>query len=404
MIDCFYKAPGLNFTLFTANSRRTLLLFCLISHIALMAQKSDTTLPKHYFKNVLYFDYYGTSKVLLPTDHPKKKIINKRLKDYQFVQKSGGFLIPFYTKDFHKQDSMAPANIHLLATGNYLLAEPAFSGINNHRIFKGGIGIRGIYNSGRKSIWFVDWGLFTAQDITYPSKAVIRSVSTIIYNRIVNERFSFRLGFSKTFLYGNRLRLPYIGLRIGRLDKVNFSIQFPRNITLNIPMGEKFSLSLYSKPMGGVYTFSNNDSLYFGSDKKFQLGRKEFIGGIRFNFIPGQNFSFYLSTGIANNRGLEMSSFSYNANKIGMFTPFYREQIAPALFINFGISIKFGKVRKVYNNLNLYEAFDLNNTIDPGDNNTYQNNTGIPNISGSSKIKNLSISDIQDLMSTDDLE
>ena len=41
---------------------------------------------------------------------------------------------------------------------------------------------------------------------------------------IYSEKFSLRVGFTRSFLWGNRFHLPYIGLRIGKLDKINFSV------------------------------------------------------------------------------------------------------------------------------------------------------------------------------------
>ncbi len=379
---------------------------------SLAGQSSGDTLkkvrikePKHYFMPTFYFDYYSTKEVQLESVNPKNKNFywNDKLKSYQFLQKSGGFFIPFYTKDYVKGDTIPPANLHLMATGSYLIATPHFSGIPDHTFFKGSLGVRGIYNTGGKGIWFVDCAIWTAQDATYQSKLVPRTVTTLVYDRIVNDKFSFRIGYAKTFLYGNRFRLPYLGFRVGRLDKTYLSVQFPRNVTLSFPIGNKFRGAVFTKPMGGLYTMSNVDSLYFGNDKKFLFGRYEMLAGLKFEYFPCKNFSINLSAGTVGRRFIGMSSFSFNDKNKGVLNPFFEEQLVPGGFIYTGMTFRFGRAKKVYNNKNLYEAFDLNNTIDAGDNNSDPGNGNIPILPKKKKIKNLGVSDVQDLMETQDL-
>ncbi|MFL5753593.1 MAG: hypothetical protein ACJ76F_09310 [Bacteroidia bacterium] len=388
------------------NYKRFLLSVCVILQLAISyAQAPDSTKrkikePKHYFMPTFYFDQYRTGERALNSNKPVNQFWDKRLKSYSFVQSSGGFYIPLYTKDRKKNDSAVTSNFHLLLTGNYMFATPHFDGISDHIIFKGGVGMRGIYNSGNKNIWFFDVSPFVAQDISHGTDLVLRSVSTLIYDRIVSDKFSFRLGYSKTFLLGNRYRLPYIGFRVGRLDKTYLSVQFPRNITLSFPMGSKFRGSFYTKPMGGLYTFSNSDTLYFGTDKTIQFGRYELNHGFRVDYKASKNFSFYAAIGGSGNSYISMMSFSYNKDNKGLLTPFFIEKLGKAGFGNIGMTLRFGNAKKVYNNRNMYEVFDINSTVDPGDNNTNPGNE-IPSVP--KKVKNLGYKDVQDLIDTQDL-
>ena len=386
------------------------ILLCLSSYSISAQQTSDTSKrnaikePKHYFMSTFYFDYYSTKEVPLESGQPKDMYWNTKLKSYQFQQKSGGFFIPLYTKDYMKGDTVPPANIHLLATGSYLLATPHFSGINDHSFLKASIGLRGIYNTGGKNIWFVDYSVWAAQDITYQSKLVPRTVTTIVYDRIVSDKFSFRLGYAKTFLYGNRFRLPYLGFRVGRLDKAYLSVQFPRNITFSFPLGSKFRGAVFTKPMGGLYTMSNVDSLYYyQKDNKFQFGRYEILSGLKLEYSPSKYFSLHLNAGAARNRSISMSSFSFNKGNRGRLASFFDENINTCGFINAGITLRLGRAKKVYNNKNLYEAFDLNNSIDAGDNNSDIGNGNIPQKPQKKNLKNIAVSDVQDLIETQDL-
>ena len=189
-----------------------------------------------------------------------------------------------------------------------------------------------------------------------------------------------------------------MGIRVGRLDGVNLSIQFPRNITINVPIGNYFRASAFTKPQGGLYTMANTDSIYYlYNDKRLYFGRFEFLSGLRLDVFPLKQFSFYLSGGITTNNQIALFSDSYNKKAGNIYKPFYKEKIQNALFVNFGLAIKFGKVKSIYNNYNLYDAQDLNNQNSEGIN---QGNSQIP--SQRKKIKNINLKDIDDLLEVQD--
>src|SRR6185369_2049064 len=129
------------------------------------------------------------------------------------------------------------SNWHWLGTANYMLAKPHFENISDHNLFKMSLGVRAIYNSGKKNIWFIDMSPFISGDAGIPGTVAARWGSTVLYDRIVNQKLSFRVGYTRTFALGNRLHLPYVGIRIGRLDRIYFSAQFPRGLTFSFPMG-----------------------------------------------------------------------------------------------------------------------------------------------------------------------
>ncbi|MBK6523231.1 MAG: hypothetical protein IPG08_13430 [Sphingobacteriaceae bacterium] len=68
------------------------------------------------------------------------------------------------------------------------------------------------------------------------------------------------------------------------------------------------------------------------------------------------------------------------------------------MFVNFGLVFKFGKVKSTYNNYNMYNALDLNST-DIG-NNISTGNNQVP--AKERKMKNISPSEVQDLIETQD--
>ena len=132
----------------------------------------------------------------------------------------------------------------------------------------------------------------------------------------------------RSFAFGNRYHLPYLGVRVGKLDGVNVSIQFPRSVSINVPIGKYFKASIYTKPQGGLYTMANTDSLYYlNNDKRINFGRYEFLSGFRLDVFPTNYFGFYLSGGFSNQNHIGFYSDSYNRRAGVKYQPFYKEKL-----------------------------------------------------------------------------
>ncbi|PBQ31263.1 hypothetical protein CNR22_05620 [Sphingobacteriaceae bacterium] len=352
-------------------------------------------LPKHYFNTLIVLDSYRKpNREFKDTSNA----LSKRLKSYGIKQFTFSFLTPVFTKDRTATDGTIQ-NSHLLLTANFLSLRPVFDGLGDHNLVKFGVGMRFIYNTGKKGVWFADVSPFVTRDITYPSsKPYYRLASTLVYSHNVNDHFNWRLGITKSFMWGNRFYWPFIGLRVGRLDKVNVSVQFPRSASLNVPMGSKVIFSFYTRPQGGLFNFSNADSLYYKkTDATFHFTRRELNTGVRFDIRVSRNFNFYLATGLST--GNTITFYSENANRRRSYysTYFYRKNIAPSLFFNFGFVLKFGKTRSYFNNKNIYDAVDLNTSIDPNSN----GNAQIP-LSPKKKKSDLNLKSVEDLVDYND--
>lgn len=357
-------------------------------------------LPKHYFNTVIAIDGYRKPNQKF-TD--TSDFLAKRLKSYGLNQFTLSFYTPLVTDVEEDTIEHITKSTHILLTGTYMRLKPVFDSLKPHDLVKTGIGLRYIFNSGKKGIWFVDVSPFVTKDRTYASKAYYRMASTIIYSRNVSDRFSWRIGATKSFMWGNRSYWPFVGLRFGRLDKVNFSIQFPRSVNLNIPVNDKLILSLYTKPQGGMYNYSNHDSLYYlKNDATFSYTRYELNSGFRADVRVGSKFSFYFATGISSKNNITF--YSETANKKRPRSPyktyFFSQNLGPTLFFNLGLVFKFGKTRTFLNDKNMYEVMDLNNTNGVGDNNNSMGNPQIPITP--KKIKNSNLNSIQDLIDYND--
>ncbi len=364
--------------------------------------------PKHYFQSVIFLDSYSKPKKPIQAIDSiiSDSILSNRLKSYGIRQFNFGFCVPIKTKQTFNADSSIYSNTHYLLTGHLMSFKPVFDSMKTHQLIKLGVGLRIIHNTGKKGLWFIDISPFLTKDITYKDRnGYLRFANSFIYSHNFSERFNLRVGLTKSFLWGNRNYLPYLGFRIGKLDKVNFSLQIPKNISLNIPFSNTVRFSIFSKPQGGMFTFSNKDSLlYFKPDDKFfNFTRYEILTGLRLDAAFGNNFACYMALGFSTRNTITFYSESRNAERprAPYKYYFYEKKMPASGFLNFGLVLKLGKTKSYYGNRNMYDAIDLNNMNGVGDSNTGPGNTAIP-IKESIKRSKLNLADVQDLIDTND--
>jgi hypothetical protein len=121
---------------------------------------------------------------------------------------------------------------------------------------------------------------------------------------------------------------------------------------------------------------------------------------MRVDVTPLKWFSFYFASGFSTRNGISFYSDNFNKKKKGSYGEFYSSSPRNSVFINFGMTLRLGRTKSYYNNRNIYEAIDLNNTIDPGENNTNPGNGNIP--IERKKVKRLKTSEVQDLIDAND--
>jgi hypothetical protein len=365
--------------------------------------------PRHYLMTTFYLNTYGTGERDLKIEDDDR--LDSLLGTYKYKQFNAGFYAPLFTRDYFNADSTRISNLHLLLTGNYVEARPLFTGLSTHKLYKLSLGFRVMYNNGKRNIWFFDINPFIANDNKNPDKPHWRQSSVILFNHTLkNDMWSVRVGITKTFLFGDRRYLPVFGFRYGRLDKTYVSFTFPRNISVTFPMGKSFTGSFFIKPQGGLYNFANTDTLsdgskilYNGNDSVIQFGRFEFLNGFRLDYMPNKNFGFFLAMGVTKYNKIAFFSFQNNPGTLSTLQPFLTEKFKDnAGFLNFGITVRFGKTKKIAGNYNMYELLYLNNSFDPGDNNDGPVNNDIPRQKKEKNLK-LQYKDIQEFIEEKDL-
>jgi hypothetical protein len=364
---------------------------------------------RNYIRPCLYLNFYSSgSRGLNSANTLPSQTLTDRLGNYKFITNNIGFYTPLYTHtSFKGKDSTDVNTFHLLFTVNALSDRPEFSGLDKqHSLYKIGAGLRVIYGFGSKFVLFADASPYVTGD-NYDKQQTrqLRMASSVVFNFMVSPSLSFRFGATKTFLFGNRYYLPMFGVRIGKLDgKFYVSAQFPRFISFNFQPTPKFSFSIYSRVYGGLYNISNGDSIYPFGDSVIQFGQTGLSNGIRFDYRTGPNFSFFVSGGFATRNHIAFYSHSFNAtNHNRPFAPFYKATPDPTLFLNVGLTWRFGKAKKSMGNYLMYDIFDLNNTMDPGDNNSGPGNGDIRNGTKEEEMQKVQYKDVKDLIDETDL-
>ena len=386
-------------------------LFILIPICFFSGNGKDDTLkkketPTHYFQNLVFSNgYISGERELQKVSQWNNHNLQNKLKTFKYSQINSGFLIPLLTKELNSSDSVSRPNWHFFITGNFLNAYIEFTGIKRQLNFsRYSIGTRSLYNNGKKDVFFFDFSPFLSYELQQIEKPQLRFSSTFIWSHVFSEKFSLRAGYTRSFIFGDRILLPLIGFRIGRLDRTYLSFQFPRNVTLSVPLKRSISLNVVAKPIGNVFDFKDRDSLYSGVNNKLIFGWRDVCLGSGFDFHPNKFFSFFAHFGIATEKSslAFYSRASNEGNKFKSYKWFYNENLPRTPYINLGLSVKFGATKISSGNFNLYELMNLNSENDPGNTNSGSNSNEIP---PASKGKNslLRINEISDIINDVDL-
>ncbi|MDX2197276.1 MAG: DUF6268 family outer membrane beta-barrel protein [Cytophagales bacterium] len=366
---------------------------------------------KHYFRPTFYIDYYGSAPRDLDINlnnintQNRTQLLNRYYQKnrrktnnelYSFRLTNIGGAIPIYTKTYITHEYLRPT-LSILATGNMLIAQPNFDflydkdfGYRSHRLHKVSVGVRFIHTNGKKNTWFINFSPFVSQDQYTFEKPTLRWWGGVIFCRTVSQKFSYRIGLIKTYLLAEQgFMLPFVGVRLGSLDNINVNISIPRNISLNIPaLKNKLYLSIYTRPIGGVFNYNNIDNSIkelapvarlepfldtarIGTEIQYRF--QEILFGIQAEYKFSDNISAYVSIGTATQRkvGFAINASDMIAHRIGNDeTKGILFNADNTLFLSFGCNVTLGKTKKTDNNYLMYDAFQMNKLIDAGDNNT----------------------------------
>jgi len=372
--------------------RITALLFIgfLLQTITFAASKDTLQVAKHFIRPTIYFNLYGSGK---------QKLLSSKALKYRFAQTNIGGYFPIYTK-VKFNSKQVQSTFQIIGFGNILTSKPQFSFVdNNHRLTRLNIGANSIYTNG-KNTFLLTLSPFKAHDKNSIKTSDWRMSWMFIYNRTVSDNFSFRVGYVRSFVLDGNINLPVVGFRIGRYDGVYLNAQFPRNVSLHVPINPNMALIFYGKVTGSIYNMRNlqtDTELY----DKIVYRRSELQRGIELNYKTGKRLNFFTGGGFTSGRIslAEKSSLSFQKNRINIFS----SKLSNTIFINFGFTYSFGSAKKVYNNQTLLDALLLNQQSTNSDLNGNSNFISPNKVPQDGNLKGVQIKDIEDLIDVDDL-
>jgi len=349
---------------------------------------------KHYIKSAIYAQGFTT---------PDRKVKNSPELTYRFNEISLGFNTPLKTITRWHEDDKTMSSTHILLSGNCAISSmDAYFTSNVKTLTRFGLGFKFIHNDGKKNSFFLALNPYSAGQNSLNFVNTRRLSTLFIYNRTVNEKFSFRIGAWKNYLSGSSRTLPILGVRFGKYTGVNFSIEIPRSLTLNVPVSHWFNMSLFSKVQGTVYNLQNEDPNFFDKPTEISLGRRDVLTGFQGNFRFSTNFSMFVSAGtstglITRAEKIDRRTF-FNKNRY----EFSRQELLRAPFIMVGVNFYFGKTKQTQGNLQMYDVINMNNLYGMDDGNTGLIDRGVI---GSKELdmKNLQYKDIADLINEQDI-
>lgn len=349
---------------------------------------------EHYIKSALFLNAFTT---------PDRKVKGAPQLSYRFSEISMGFNTPLKTITRWHEEDKTFSSTHILLSGSFALSSidasftPEVKTLNRF-----GLGFKFIHNDGKKNSFFLAINPYSAGQATLGLRNASRLSTLFIYNRTVNEKFSFRLGVWKNYLSGSSRTLPIVGARFGRYEKVNFSIEFPRSLSLNVPVKTWFNLSLFSKVQGTVYHFKNEDPNFFNRPNEISLGRRDVLSGFQGNFRFGPACSMYLSFGTSTGEVTRADKIDRNAILKRNRYEFSKQELMRTPFVMAGINFYFGKTKNSRGNIQMYDVIDMNNLYGIDDGNAGLIDRGLPS-NKEMELKNLQYRDIADLIDEQDI-
>ncbi|MFN5630176.1 MAG: hypothetical protein ACK48W_12930 [Bacteroidota bacterium] len=355
--------------------------------------------PKHYIKPTFYINRLVTGK---------RTFKSNKNENYSFAQSNFGFYFPIYTNTKPNVGDKIGSVFQIIGTGNVSRAIPKFNFISSkHTLVRTNFGLSAMLNTGTKNVFFANVLPFIAEDrSSLQYKPSVRLTYMFIYNRTVSERFSYRIGYAKTYLLSGSPRQPILGIRVGKFDRFHFNFQYPRYVSFDWPLDEHITISFFNKVMGGIYGMRNVE---FRGDtyNSVLFKRQEKLTGVEWDYKSDNLLSFFFSAGFVGNNSIilnEVSSKKINRYFLDvMRSNFIAAKLEPSLFINLGVQLSFGKAKKIYNNLSMYDAIDMNGTFGNGDNNDAMKSAPIPYIPSQLKLKAIQLKDVEDLFELEDI-
>lgn len=225
--------------------------FCGISIHLLIAQNNN------YLDNNIAF---SASTQSISRLNNSNSLLNYKY-NFRFSKFVIAYQHPLYKKITIKNNELKFVQINLMPS--LQIGNANFGADNlNRTIINTKLGLLSIFNTSAKNTFTISVNTFANEDEYTLPNASYRYSGLLMFNRKINNKFSYRIGLTFTYLFGEPLLLPILGLKYKTSNKSILNVVLP--LIINWKKQTKINNLFYGfslKPNGGINKYQNKLSV-----------------------------------------------------------------------------------------------------------------------------------------------
>jgi hypothetical protein len=235
--------------------------------------------------------------------------------NFRFSQFSIGYKHELYSKITKKNNTLTFSHISVLPAMQIGKAAFGIRKLDRTLLYLK-LSLLGVFHPSIKTTFLVTSTTFANEDEYTLADATLRYAGLFLYNRKVNNIFSYKLGATFTYLFGEPLLLPILGFRYQTSQKSMLNVHFP--YSLNWKKQTKIPTLFYGfslKPTGGINQYQNKLSvdttnqtlilrrrnIVLTIDLKIINNKSAFLFQLGININPKVQFTNQNNTEVVNN-------------------------------------------------------------------------------------------------------
>lgn len=124
------------------------------------------------------------------------------------------------------------------------------------------LGLNGLFIASNKNSILINANIFANEDEYTFQDALYRYSSILIFNRKVSDKFSYRLGATFTYLFGEPFFLPILGFKVKTSQKSTLNVTLPLGINWRKQSKiDRIQYGFSLRPNGGINRYQNKLSV-----------------------------------------------------------------------------------------------------------------------------------------------
>jgi hypothetical protein len=264
-----------------------------------------------------------------------KKSMTDSLGTYRYTALKLGFNMPIYSKFSQnpKTGNSTLSHIFFSLDGKMSLPEISFV-YPNHLFIDAGARLTAIYIDGNKNSWLGTFHTSMVEDNYTISSPGLRYTGAILYKRKKSDRFSYHIGVTYSYVFGQGFVLPLLGFQTPINKKTLLIANLPLSISILSRPDNKTAALFYIRAVGNEHKYSSTGFLpdsVVTETLKFRISSIQL--GLTGKFNAGRHFLFTARTGF--NFGTKLDMLDENTKLMST------GQVVSG-FLGVGVIYKFG--------------------------------------------------------------